>query len=316
MNITPLGVQPQGAVGIHSIDHFALAVPDLQEAERFITAFGLRIRHAHDELELRVEGNEHLWARVSKAAGQKKRLEYVSLACYASDLEALRAQVITAGGLIAPQHERAGNDGFWFTNPDGLLMQIKVAPKTMPDVKTSLRDASTSAGARAAPPRSEAPIARPARLAHLALFTSNVSRAVDFHQRALGVMVSDRARELIAFTFAPHGSDHHLLAFLKSNGPGLHHCSWDVLSIGSIGLAAERLRGAGYSHQWGLGRHVLGSNYFNYISDRWGQWWEHISDIDYIPKDTQWDGGNYDEVDGFYLWGPTVPTDFGTNTEI
>lgn len=316
MNIIPLGAQPQGAVGIHSIDHFALAVPDLQEAERFIAAFGLSIRDAHDELELRVEGNEHLWARVLKGAGQKKRLEYVSLACYAADFDALRAQVLGAGGLVASHHKRTGTDGFWFTNPDGLLMQIKVAPKTMPDVKTSFRDVSTLAGARAAPPRSEAPIAKPARLAHLALFTSNVSRAADFHQRALGVRVADRSRDLIAFTYAPHGSDHHLLAFLRSDGPGLHHCSWDVAGIGNIGLGAERLRRAGYSHQWGLGRHVLGSNYFNYISDRWGQWWEHISDIDYIPKGGRWDGGDYDEEDGFYLWGPAVPSDFGTNTEI
>jgi catechol 2,3-dioxygenase-like lactoylglutathione lyase family enzyme len=316
MNIKPLGNQPRPAAGIHSIDHFALAVPDLRATRDFLSAFGLRINGLGNELELRVDGNEHVWGRVLQTEGPRKRLEYLAVGCFAADIEALHAQVVAAGGAIAAPHRLGRHEGFWFTDPDGNLVQVKVGAKTMPDFKARLTDECAPAGARGSPPRSKAPVFRPTRLAHVALFTPNVSRAVDFYQQALGVLLADRSREIIAFTYGRHGSDHHLLAFLASGAPGLHHSSWDVGAIGAVGLGAERLRAAGYVHQWGLGKHVLGSNYFNYIRDSTGQWWEHICDIDYIPKDAPWAGGDYDEEDGFYLWGPSVPADFGTNTEI
>jgi catechol 2,3-dioxygenase-like lactoylglutathione lyase family enzyme len=284
-------------------------------AATFLTAFGLRVERHASELLLRAGQSEHIWARIIKG-DSKKRLVYVSFGCYVADFEALRAQVHAAGGIEAAPHPGAPADGFWFADVDGNLMQVRVAAKTMPDTKAPLFDENVPSGTRGALPRSEAPLFAPARLSHLALFSPNISRALDFHQRALGVLLSDRSRDLIAFTYGRHGSDHHLLAFLASPARGLHHSSWDMLGIGAIGSGAERLRCAGYSHQWGLGRHVLGSNYFTYTRDPWGQWWEHICHIDYIPKGMKWDGGDYDEEDGFYLWGPKTPNDFGINTEI
>ena len=35
--------------------------------------------------------------------------------------------------------------------------------------------------------------------------------------------LSDRSGPGIAFLHSPHGSDHHLIALAKSDGPGLHH---------------------------------------------------------------------------------------------
>ena len=85
-----------------------------------------------------------------------------------------------------------------------------------------------------------------------------------------------------------HGSDHHLLALVKSSGSGFHHCSWDVASINDIGLGAMRMADKGWAKGWGLGRHVLGSNYFHYVRDPWGSFSEYSCDIDYIPKDERW----------------------------
>ena len=314
MKTKPLGDQPTAEVGIHSIDHFALSVPDLAESEAFLRAFGLRVTRLEDTLELRAQPAEHVWARLC-SGGPTKHLEYISFGCYAADLERLRTQIQTAGGTMTEPHPRGDTAGFWFKDMDGTLVQVKVAAKTMPDTKAPLVDENVPSGARGAPPRSECPTYSPVRLAHLALFTPNVSRAAAFYQRALGVLLADRSRERIAFTYGRHGSDHHLIAFLASEGPGLHHSSWDVLGIGAMGVGSERLRVAGYSNQWGLGRHVIGSNYFNYIRDGSGQWWEHICHIDYIPRGALGNGGDYDEEDGFYLWGPPVPADFGVNAE-
>jgi len=112
-----------------------------------------------------------------------------------------------------------------------------------------------------------------------------------------------------------HGSDHHLIALAKSNGPGLHHLSWDVESIHQIGLGAMQMADKGFAGGWGLGRHVLGSNYFHYVRDPWGSYSEYSSDIDYIPVNYDWQAGDHSADDAFYVWGPVPPADFAFNYE-
>jgi hypothetical protein len=119
----------------------------------------------------------------------------------------------------------------------------------------------------------------------------------------------------VAFMHGIHGSDHHLLALVKSTAPGFHHCSWDVSSLNDIGLGAMRMADKGYTKGWGLGRHVLGSNYFHYVRDPWGSFSEYSCDIDYIPKEDRWAAADHKPEDSFYLWGPEVPREFTINYE-
>ena len=114
------------------------------------------------------------------------------------------------------------------------------------------------------------------------MFTRDVDRAIGFYQDLLGLRLSDRSGEGIAFLHGVHGSDHHMIAFAKSEAPGLHHSSWDVASIDEIGLGAMQMADHGFVAGWGLGRHVLGSNYFHYVRDPWGSYAEYSSDIDYM----------------------------------
>ena len=99
------------------------------------------------------------------------------------------------------------------------------------------------------------------------MFTSDVMRSVAFYRDVLGLRLSDHSADIIAFMHGAHGSDHHMLAFAKSDGPGLHHSSWDVPTIDAVGVGMEQMGTAGYNEGWGVGRHVIGSNYFRYIRD-------------------------------------------------
>ena len=71
----------------------------------------------------------------------------------------------------------------------------------------------------------------------------------------------------------------------------------------------------GYTHGWGVGRHVLGSNYFHYVRDPWGSFAEYSYDIDFIPADVDWPAADHPPEDSFYVWGPPVPDDFVINHE-
>lgn len=300
--------------GIHSIDHFALVVPDLNEEERFLLAFGLNVERQAQRLALRASQNDHVWAYI--LPGPRKQLAYVSLGCYAEDLETIRAQVQAAGGQFTDPHPNGSADGFWFRDPDGLLFQVHVAAKTMPDAKSEMANMNVPSNVRGAPARSRAQTTRPTRLSHMALFTSDVTRSLAFHTQALGVRLADRSGDIIAFTYGRHGSDHHLLAFLAGGGPGLHHSSWDVPSVEHAGLGNTQMRAAGYNRHWGPGRHVLGANYFNYVKDSFGQWWEYSAHIDYIEKGVDWTVANFADEDSLYLWGPDMPEEFPVNVEL
>lgn len=127
--------------------------------------------------------------------------------------------------------------------------------------------------------------------------------------------LSDHSGEGIAFAHGAHTSDHHLLAFAKSHGPGLHHSSWVVDHLDDVGLGMEQMRAAGYNEGWGLGRHVIGSNFFYYARDPWGSFAEFSYDIDFIDSKTEWPTADYPAEDSNNLWGPAEPSYFITNLE-
>ena len=51
----------RSTLGVHSLDRFVLAVPDLAPAQRFYADFGLEAEAAGDALVLRTAGDEHPW---------------------------------------------------------------------------------------------------------------------------------------------------------------------------------------------------------------------------------------------------------------
>ena len=60
----------------------------------------------------------------------------------------------------------------------------------------------------------------------------------------------------------------------------------------------------GHVKGWGVGRHVLGSNYFHYVQDPWGSYAEYSCDIDYIALPAM-GGRHHPPEDSFYLWAPS-----------
>lgn len=208
----------------------------------------------------------------------------------------------------------AEGDGLWFHDCDGLLIELREARKSSPNEKSRTHMPVSPPGVRCAPLRDEATEVRPRRLQHVLVFTRDVDRVVEFYARTLGLRLSDQAGD-VAFMHGVHGSDHHLLAFARSDRPGFHHCSWDVSSVHEVGLGAMQMADQGFHAGWGLGRHVLGSNYFHYVRDPWGSYSEYSAAMDYIPCDLDWTARRHKPENGFFLWGPEPPKDFAVNGE-
>lgn len=303
-----------GVLGVHSIHEFALDVPDLDVAAHFYRSFGLDVRAEGDGLSLYTYGHPHHWARV--LPGEAKRLAWISWGIYADDLAAFAAHLDRHG--VARIQAPAGADpcGIWFSGPDGMAQQLVVADKCTPDAKSPRTFPPEASLAGRAPHRSDVRPVLPRRLSHILTFSADVDAALHFYTDILGLRLSDRSGSIIAFMHGAHGSDHHLIALASSTGYGLHHCSWDVASLDDVALGKQQCAAAGYADGWGLGRHVLGSNYFRYVRDPWGSYAEYSFDIDHVAATQDWPAADHPPEDSLYVWGDVPPADFTRNYEV
>jgi catechol 2,3-dioxygenase-like lactoylglutathione lyase family enzyme len=300
-------------VAVHSLDHFAFSVPDLAVAKTFYMEFGLDVREVGDTLELYTFGHAHRWGLVRK--GERKKLDYLSFGVFEDDVQPFLARFKEHGLALIDPPAGAPSNGIWIRNPDGIALEIRVAEKTSPDEKSRFDVTSVGPGLSGTVSRTKAPRVYPRRLSHFLMFSSDVLRDIAFYRDVLGLKLSDHSGGIVAFLHGAHGSDHHLLALAGSNGPGMHHSSWDVGTVQEVGLGASHMAEVGYDRGWGLGRHVLGANYFHYVRDPWGSYAEYSCDIDYIPAGHEWPAADHDPGDSFYLWGPQPPEGFVTNYE-
>jgi catechol 2,3-dioxygenase-like lactoylglutathione lyase family enzyme len=303
-----------GELGVHSLDRFNFMVPDLKQAEQFYGEFGLDLKEENGALALYTHGHPHKWGSVSE--GQRKALQFISFGCFGEDMPAFRKRLEDMRVERLDPPKGFESNGLWFRDPNGVLLEIRVAEKSSPNAKSEVDVYGGEAGRQNAPNRSKAPRVKPRRLAHILIFARDIPGTIAFYRDVLGMRLSDRSGDMICFMHGIHGSDHHMIAFVKSEGPGLHHLSWDVASINDIGLGASHMAEKGFEKGWGLGRHVLGSNFFHYIRDPWGSYSEYSSDIDYVPVDQDWKAADHPPEDSFYVWGPNPPEDFAHNHEL
>lgn len=299
----------QPEVAVHSIDHFSLIVPDLGVARDFYSEFGLDVSEEDGRLSLKTRGGDHLWGYIYE--GKRKKTNYICFGVFEQDIEALKNKVTGTGvTLMDPPAQCPVQNAFWFCDPDGNTVGVRVAEKVTPNTKAHHVYESAPEGQCGALNRRNAPKVRPSRLSHILIFVSDVAQSIEFYHQTLGLRLSDVAEDAVAFMHAPYGADHHTLAFAKSDGIGIHHTSWDVSSIDEVGLGAMQMKNAGWLEGWGVGRHVLGSNYFYYVRDPWKSYCEYSFDIDYIPSGSDWKAGHHQGEDSLYLWGEDVPAEF------
>ena len=303
---------------VHSLDGVVFQVPDLEVARRFYTSFGLKVQERGQHLTLGTFSHAHHWAEVHgghQGPGNKK-LAFVRFACFEADFEAIRTRCLLNAKQAEP-HPLGDQRGFWIHHPDGYLVQVVVGPVTSPTHPSPPAPVETvPLGMGRSPARSAVKPVHPRRLSHALIFSPDVPRAADFMHRTVGLKTTDSSADIICFMHAVHGSDHHVMGLVKSEGPGLHHLSWDTASIHEVGLGMEQMLQAGYTKGWGVGRHVLGSNYFYYVQDPWGSFCEYSHDIDHVPAGFDWPAKDHPVEDSFYVWGPTPPDYFTINTEL
>jgi catechol 2,3-dioxygenase-like lactoylglutathione lyase family enzyme len=104
-----------GVLGVHSLDHFSLTVPDLAPAKLFYESFGLDVRREGNGLALYTAGHPHCWGLLSE--GPKKKLHYLSFGAFEDDLPRFRERLaeLNIERLPPPPASKATGSGFAIT---------------------------------------------------------------------------------------------------------------------------------------------------------------------------------------------------------
>src|SRR5215469_1979002 len=167
MNTSPRAAPRRaGVTAVHSLNGFAFTVPDLDQAQRFYTEFGLDPRREGERIDLYTHGHAHRWGSLFAAPGPK-RLQYLSFGAYEDDFAALVQRLERLGLARRPPHRLGEAGGVWLSDPDGNLLQVVSAPKVSPDEATVPAVPSAAVPGRgAAPARRNAARVRPTHLSH------------------------------------------------------------------------------------------------------------------------------------------------------
>ncbi|MBB6125225.1 VOC family protein [Sphingobium subterraneum] len=303
-----------GVTGIRYVRYLA---PDLDLMERFLTDFGLtRSSRTPSALYMRGTGSEH-HIHVTELGENSGP---VGVGLRVDSLEDLKAIATRAGVKTEPSDEPGGGVRAVLTDPNGMRVDLLYGqdnvdplpvrePLVMNDSKCAKR-----LGSFQRPPRGASHISR---VEHAVLEGPNYTAAKDFYCDLLGMEMSDSlytndpADTVVAFLHCGLGSaytDHHTIALAQAPQAGFHHSAFVTLDWDDLMLGHYHLKSQGYSHDWGIGRHIMGSEVFDYWRDPFGNRVEHCNDGDMVNDEHEADNVPLEE-DVLAIWSPAPSED-------
>ena len=264
--------------------------PDLDLQQEFLTDFGMHlVERTATKLYMRgTDANQYLHVT---ELGEPK---FLGLAWYANsetDLETL-ARVSGASGiedLDAP----GGGKCVRLTDPNGYIVEVVHGIDEPDPIETIHRPVNSGTQ-----PLNRAGVLKrlkPApstvkRIAHGVIFTPKFAETLNWYREMLGFIGSDDLyagepdNVIASFSRCDAGDayvDHHTFFTMVSDRAGLNHISFEVEDIDDVFVGHEYLASKKkYAHMWGIGRHVPGSQVFDYWEDPWGRVHEHWADSD------------------------------------
>ena len=116
----------------------------------------------------------------------------------------------------------------------------------------------------------------------------------------------------MSFIRCDHGqtpADHHTLAIALGPSNRYVHSAYQVCDLDALAAGGEHLKDHGYQRSWGIGRHIQGSQIFDYWRDPDGLMVEHFTDGDMFDSTVE-PGWAPFTSSGLSQWGPPTSKDF------
>lgn len=318
------GVDPSKQVKLVKLVHMRYQHSDLAEITTFLRDFGMHIaKKTEDRIWYKGYGTDQYVYYAQK--GEKKFLGGTFEVESYEELE--KASKIPGAGPIESLSDAPGGGHILtLTDPEGFPINLMhgqtPAEKAAPPEKLLLNDETDKPRVRKFNRFTPGPAAVH-KLGHYGLcvqdfsaqlkwYTTNFNFApTDFLYVPTGTDSSSggKTKDVAVFAHIDRGNDpvdHH--TFFMSTNPTshVHHASFEVHDYDTQNLGHQWLASKGYTSVWGVGRHILGSQIFDYWWDTTGNMIEHYADGDLVNKETPVGWGMAGD-ESLAVWGPEVP---------
>lgn len=293
--------------------------PDLKRAIRFLTDFGLQVCYESQDLVL-LRGTESQPYCYRIQRGPKAR--FVGLGFSAASFEDLQrfADLVPQASPVEHAPDPAGGQRVRVVDPSGFQVEIifgqTVEPELShrPPLPWNIDRQAVRVNASQRPPIEPAEVLR---LGHVVLEAADYQSTCGWYTQHLGLLPSDvlllpDGSPAVAFLRLDLGdtpADHHTLALAQGIAPFYSHSAYELVDADAVGVGQRVLHERGWAHAWGFGRHILGSQIFDYWQDPWGDKHEHYCDGDLFTAD-QPPGFHPATREAMSQWGQKMPSSF------
>jgi catechol 2,3-dioxygenase-like lactoylglutathione lyase family enzyme len=296
-----------------------LRSPDLDKQEEFLTAFGMvRADRTKNALYMRGTDSPH-HIHVTELGDPK----YIGIAFHAASLDDLEKLSRSEGASkVENIDEPGGGKRVRLTDPDGFQVEVVYGMEQLPKIpvkrppvntgedKTQRRNMLYYKGVERGPSHVK-------RIGHFVVHSPQFEKTLGWYREMLGLRCSDdvyadRKDNIVgSFNRLDRGDDyvdHHAFFCIRSDKAGLNHLSYEAADIDDIMIGHDIMKAKGYEHFWGIGRHSLGSQVFDYWGDPWGRVHEHWADTDVLNASVPSNLIGRHELNG--PWGEPIPEKF------
>lgn len=274
-------------IKIEDIAHVRFAAPDLDVMRSFLEDFGMIV----------FEENGRLYGKGSDGrpffhVTQPGEANFLAVGLRAETVADLETLAAAEGVAIENLNEPGGGKIIRLTDPDGHGIEV-VAGQTNSEATFPLADQAHNTAVTKSRVRSmvrlDSTPAHVHRIGHAVLKVRDFRASEIWYKDRFGFLTSDEVEAakdvpLGAFMRCDRGdrpADHHTIFLAQLPGEiGLLHAAFEVANLDDLMLGHQHLKAKKRESAWGVGRHIMGSQIFDYWKDPFGNELEHWTDGD------------------------------------
>jgi len=277
--------------GIVDILYVRFRVADLARQQRFLSDFGFAVEE-HDGLLLArgTDPNRYIYIAEQGEPG------FAGLGFEAQSERDLQQIAAMDGAEVGALALPGGGIGTRLQDPDGNAVDVVFGIEKPEPIAPPVRQPFNFGAAHLRLDERVSFDGRPTavkRLGHCVLNVRDFRTSEAWYKERFGLLTSDEIyaggedNAIGAFLRCNRGAkpvDHHTLFLLGSGNPEFNHAAFEVADWDSLMIGHDLLLKQGYEHRWGVGKHLLGSQVFDYWKDPNGFTLEHFTDGDLISE--------------------------------
>ncbi len=284
----------QPLIKVKQLAYVRVEAADVAKAEKFLGEFGLQVAaRSNNQIFLRGTDAEPPCYILSQGTSS-----VTAIAFDADSLEDLQrlAQSPEASEIEALD-EPSGGQVVRLTDPLGMQVEVVFGRKALEPLEPAPAHAFNMNGHKQRvgelPAVSHGP-SRVRRIGHLVLESADPATVYQWYHQMFGLTKSDAvvlpegAPQMI-FSRLDRGEeyvDHHVVGFqfALDEGVRVQHIAFEVGNLDDLMSGHEHLKRNKYKNVWGIGRHLLGGQIFDYWKSPSGLIHEHWTDTDLVNE--------------------------------